>query len=283
MSIDRRDLLHSLLRSAAGGVIVAIRLAGRSEPTNMRRAISPSSIPWLRSPGDGETTAPLFMIIENKGDTPDKLIGARAAKVGKIVIHADPARIVVPHGIVIPPRATVTLVPGGPHVGLHEVTKMNPVGWGFELTLIFEKAGEVTIDASVEAPDAKHAHDAEATERWEKATARRRKRSPRRTKSITAPMRITEHMHEEHEHMHEAHEHAAEEAPECRRHGPQQAQSRRAWPRAVAARASTDRQFRRGGSLSGRRRRAREGLRFFYAGRRADRVRDRLISAFSSC
>ena len=54
------------------------------------------------------------MVIENKGDTPDKLIGVRAEKVGKVVIHADPARIVVPHGIVIPPRATVTLQPAVP-------------------------------------------------------------------------------------------------------------------------------------------------------------------------
>ena len=113
MSIDRRDLLHSLLRSAAGGVIVAITTCASVGAHEYEAGNITVEHPWLRSPGDGETTAPLFMIIENKGDTPDKLIGARAAKVGKVVIHADPARIVVPHGIVIPPRATVTLEPGG--------------------------------------------------------------------------------------------------------------------------------------------------------------------------
>jgi len=190
--------------------------------------------PWLRSPGDGETTAPLFMIIENKGDTPDKLIGARAAKVGKIVIHADPARIVVAARIVIPPRATVTLVPGGPHVGLHEVTKMNPVGWGFELTLIFEKAGEVTIDASVEAPDAKHAHDAEATERWEKAHGAKKEAEPRRTKSITPTMRITSICTKNTSICTKRMSMRAEKRP-MSPHGPQQAQSRRAWQRAVGA------------------------------------------------
>ena len=207
MSIDRRDLLHSLLRSAAGGVIVAITTCASVGAHEYEAGNITVEHPWLRSPGDGETTAPLFMIIENKGDTPDKLIGARAAKVGKIVIHADPAWIVVPHGIVIPPRATVTLEPGGPHVGLRDVTKMNPVGWGFELTLIFEKAGEVTIDASVEAPDAKHAHDAEATERWDKAHG---------AKKEAEPAAHEEHhdAHADHEHMHEEHVHAAEEAPD---------------------------------------------------------------------
>jgi len=214
MSIDRRDLLHSLLRSAAGGVIVAITTCASVGAHEYEAGNITVEHPWLRSPGDGETTAPLFMIIENKGDTPDKLIGARAAKVGKVVIHTDPARIVVPHGIVIPPRATVTLQPGGPHVGLHDVTKMNPVGWGFELTLIFEKAGEVTIDASVEAPDAKHAHDAEATERWDKAHGAKKEAEPAAHEEHHDAHADHEHMHAEHEHMHEAHEHAAEEAPD---------------------------------------------------------------------
>ncbi len=43
------------------------------------------------------------------------------------------------------------------------------VGWGLEMTLVFKKAGEVVIDAAIDAPDAKHAHDVEAMERWEKA------------------------------------------------------------------------------------------------------------------
>ena len=258
MSIDRRDLLHSLLRSTAGGVIVAITTCASVGAHEFEAGKITVEDPWLRSPGDGETTAPLFMIIENKGDTPDKLIGARAAKVGKVVIHADPARIVVPHGIVIPPRATVTLEPGGPHVGLHDVTKMNPVGWGFELTLIFEKAGEVTIDASVEAPDAKHEHDAEATERWEKAHGAKKEAEPA--------------AHEEH------HDHADHEPMRitsiCTKRMSMRPRNRPmspAWTTASSItacsaarrrrRAATDRRFRRDGSLSGAVR-AREGYAF---------------------
>ena len=178
MSIDRRDLLHSFPRSALGGVILAIAACASVGAHEYKAGAITVEHPWLRAPGDGETTAPLYMIIENKGDAPDKLIGAKAAKVGGVVLHADPARIVQPHGIVVPPRAAVTLQPGGPHVDLRDVAKINPVGWGFELTLIFEKAGEVTIDASVEAPDAKHEHDAEATERWEKAHGAQKEAEP---------------------------------------------------------------------------------------------------------
>jgi hypothetical protein len=54
-------------------------------------------------------------------------------------------------------------------VTLADIKKYLEVGWGLEMILVFEKAGEVTIDAVIDAPDAKHAHDAEAMARWEKA------------------------------------------------------------------------------------------------------------------
>jgi periplasmic copper chaperone A len=126
--------------------------------------------PWLRTPADAEKPASLFMKIYNNGDAEDKLVGVKSGKVDKVTVYASPQHIVWPHGVVIPPHGEVTLAPGGPHVDLL-TKKLNPVGWGFEVTLVFEKAGEATIDAAVEAPDAAHAHDAEATERWEKAHA----------------------------------------------------------------------------------------------------------------
>ena len=52
---------------------------------------------------------------------------------------------------------------------LLDIKKHLEVGWGLEMTLVFEKAGEVVIDAAIDAPDAAHAHDAEAMERWQKA------------------------------------------------------------------------------------------------------------------
>ena len=71
--------------------------------------------------------------------------------------------------VTLAPKQKVTLAPGGAYVGLLDIKKHLEVGWGLEMTLVFEKAGEVVIDAAIDAPDAKHAHDAEAMERWEKA------------------------------------------------------------------------------------------------------------------
>jgi periplasmic copper chaperone A len=126
--------------------------------------------PWLRTPKDGETSTRLYMHIENKGDVPDRLLGVKSEKVGGVKFIADPKYITVPNGVVLPAHSDMMIAPDKvPFITLEGITKMNPVGWGFELDLVFEKAGTVTIDAAVEAPDAAHAHDAEAMERWEKA------------------------------------------------------------------------------------------------------------------
>lgn len=221
MLIDRFEPLRSRLRAAASGAILALAVCGPVAAHEYEIGKITVEHPWLRAPNEGETTAHLFMTIENKGDTPDKLVGAKAEKIGKAIMHADPAHIVMPPGIVVPPHAKVTLEPGGAHVGLHDVKKMNPVGWGFELTLVFEKAGEVTIDASVEAPDAKQAHDAEATERWEKAHGAKQEAKPaghdehrddagQPPAPGAVPDDARHDMHEDHEHMHGGGEHMDE-------------------------------------------------------------------------
>lgn len=168
MSINRR---HVLL---LGGVFLAGALSigfqmGAASAHEYELGKLKIEHPWLRAPKDGETKAQLYMFIHNNGDAPDKLIGVKSDKVGKIEIHADPQHNETPTAIVVPPMKITTLAPDGPYVGLLDIKKINPVGWGFELVLVFEKAGEVTIDAAIDAPDAKHAHDAEAMERWEKA------------------------------------------------------------------------------------------------------------------
>jgi copper(I)-binding protein len=122
--------------------------------------------PWLRAPKDGDNTAQFFAVLENKGDTPDKLIAIKSEKFGKAVIIADGKN---ESPLIIAPKQKLTLTPGAGYASLTDIKKYLEIGWGLEMVLVFEKAGEVTIDAAIDAPDAKHAHDAEAMARWEKA------------------------------------------------------------------------------------------------------------------
>ena len=164
----RRDLLTaggSLLGGAALGLLTPRGAAQAHEYEVGKLNVEH---PWLRAPKDGETTAYFYGFFHNNGDKPDKLLAVKSPKVGKTEFFADASHSTT-EGIVLPPKTTTTLGPDGPHVVLLDIKKHLEVGWGFEMVLVFEKAGEVTIDAAIDAPDAQHAHDAEAMERWEKA------------------------------------------------------------------------------------------------------------------
>lgn len=169
MSLTRRASMLAHAGLVAGGAYLLTVMLTGSHAQEYEVGALKVEHPWLRAPGEGENVATLYMVVHNTGDAQDKLVGVKSDKIGAAVLHADVKRIVVPHGIVIPPHATVLLEPDRPYVSLEGVEKMNPVGGGFAVRLVFEKAGEVAVDASVEAPDARHAHDAEATARWEKA------------------------------------------------------------------------------------------------------------------
>ena len=192
MAITRRDLL---LASGAG--VGAAMLLGEASAHEYEIAKLVVEHPWLRAPKEGETKAYFYAFIHNLGTTPDKLIGVKSEKFGKVEIHPDARGDQPAPGILIPPGQTTTLAPGGAYVLLLDIKKHLEVGWGLEMTLTFEKAGDVVIDAAIEAPDAAHAHDAEAAARWEKAQG----------KQDTAGPAGGDHDH--HDHDHHDHDHPA--------------------------------------------------------------------------
>ncbi|MBY6243114.1 copper chaperone PCu(A)C [Methylosinus sp. Sm6] len=170
MTIDRRRILSRAL--SAGAAFAACFIIWPSTSIRAHEyEVGAIKIehPWLRAPHEGETRAQLYMFVSNKGDRPDRLIGVKSAGFGSAEFHVAPHFAVRENAIYLPPMSKVTLEPGGSHVLLVDISKMNPIGWGFEMTLVFDKAGEVAIDASIDAPDAMHAHDADAMERWRKS------------------------------------------------------------------------------------------------------------------
>jgi copper(I)-binding protein len=138
--------------------------------------------PWIRA---DDREALLFLSVENAGDAPDKLVAVRSPRFERVVIHADPNRIVVPHGVIVPSHATVVMAPGRPHVSLHRAAEPPAVGATIELELVFERSGAMKVEASIEAPDAKMANDAEAMSRWKAAQAP--KPAPAQTSEGAAP------------------------------------------------------------------------------------------------
>lgn len=104
--------------------------------------------------GGGMNSA-VYMMLTNPGDSPDRLLSAAADVAGAVEIHettmdGDVMRMQqVSGGIEIPANGQVELKSGGLHVMLIGLTRdLNP-GETFPVTLQFENAGAVTVEAEV--------------------------------------------------------------------------------------------------------------------------------------
>ena len=106
----------------------------------------------------GSMNSAVYMLLTNSGDSPDRLLSAAADVAGAVEIHETRMEGDVMHmqqltdGIEIPANGQVELKPGGLHVMLIDLTRdLNP-GETFPVTLQFEQAGAVTVEAEVRQP-----------------------------------------------------------------------------------------------------------------------------------
>lgn len=106
--------------------------------------------------GIGKTGA-VFLMMHNNTETDDRLVAARADVAERVELHthkesADGVMqmIQIEGGIAMPSGAMHELARGGDHVMLLGLTRELADGDTFPLTLVFETAGEVTVDAVID-------------------------------------------------------------------------------------------------------------------------------------
>ncbi len=110
---------------------------------------------WVRAPG---ANGGAFMVIQNGGAEADRLLSASSDVAQKVEVHEmkmeNDVMMMreVEGGIEIPARGKVELKPGGYHVMLINLNQELKPGEKVTITLNFEKAGAVTIQAEVKAP-----------------------------------------------------------------------------------------------------------------------------------
>jgi len=96
-----------------------------------------------------------FLTLTNDGDTDDALIGVSSGFAARNEIHThirDNGRMMMRpvERIDIPAGATVRLEPGGLHLMLMGLKAPLRTGKGRPVVLTFEKAGDVTVELSIE-------------------------------------------------------------------------------------------------------------------------------------
>jgi len=112
---------------------------------------------WAR-PVSGTLPGAAYLSIVNKGRASDRLVGARSSCCASVEIHEtrvenDIMRMLpVDSGIAIEPGSTVSFKPGGYHLMLFDPGESLRLGKRFELTLVFEIGGEMTVEVEVRGP-----------------------------------------------------------------------------------------------------------------------------------
>jgi copper(I)-binding protein len=112
--------------------------------------------PWTRATPGGATVGAGYLAMANKGPETDRLIGGSVDPASRIELHTMAmengiARMRQVPSVEIKSGATVELTPGGTHmmfVGLKQPLKQ---GQKLKGTLVFEKAGTVPVEFTVEA------------------------------------------------------------------------------------------------------------------------------------
>jgi periplasmic copper chaperone A len=127
------------------------------------RAQSPITVetPWSRAAGAGGQGAG-FVTIRNSGAA-DRLLSASTPAAGRTELHTmirdgDVMRMREVEAIAVPAGGAVTLAPGGLHIMLIGLTRPLAVGEAVPLTLVFERAGSVTVELAIRPAGARTPH-----------------------------------------------------------------------------------------------------------------------------
>ena len=122
--------------------------------------------PWARATPKGSTVSAGYLTITNKGPDADRLIGGSAVPASRFEVHTTVtengvARMRQVSSLEIKPGETVELKPGGMHVMFMGLKQPLSKGQTVKGTLVFEKAGTVAVEFTVQAvgaPAVGHKH-----------------------------------------------------------------------------------------------------------------------------
>lgn len=136
-------------------------LAALAVTTLSTAAFAQSSIAvndaYARSSGKAATAGAAFMMIENTGDSDDQLVGVKSDVAARVELHTHKIdengvaqMMQVEGGFSIPAGETHMLKRGGDHVMFMGLKQPFEQGAKIPVTLIFEQAGEVSIEIPVD-------------------------------------------------------------------------------------------------------------------------------------
>jgi periplasmic copper chaperone A len=140
-----------LLATAA----IAFCMSANAMANNYKAGSIEISNPWSRATPKGAQTAIGYMTIKNNGTTPDRLVGGSIDAADHFQLHAMTmengiAKMRELSDIEIKPGQMIEFKPGASHVMFVNLKRPLSKGEHISGTLVFERAGKVNVEYSVE-------------------------------------------------------------------------------------------------------------------------------------
>ncbi len=110
--------------------------------------------PWARASIGTARPGVAYVTIRNKGGEPEMLVGVETPVAARPEVHQmeEEGGVMKMHAagpLEIPPGGELRLEPGGLHIMLMQLQQPLEEGGQVPLTLVFEKAGEITVSAPI--------------------------------------------------------------------------------------------------------------------------------------
>jgi hypothetical protein len=148
--------MRPIAQTLASALFVAAVIVAPARAEEVKAGDLVVSQAWTRATPNGAKIGGGYLTIENKGTTPDRLIGGSADIAGKLEVHEMAMKNGVmtmrplDKGLTIDPGKTVKLAPGGYHLMMFDLKSPLKKGEVVPITLKFEKAGDVKVSLAVE-------------------------------------------------------------------------------------------------------------------------------------
>ena len=148
MPISRRST--AIIVALAAGLAAGCAFAQQSAQT----ANITVSKPWARATPGGAKVGAAYLQLSAAPNAPDKLVAAKSPVAGTVELHTHSQvdgvmKMRRVDDVAIAAGKRVTLQPGGLHIMMMELKQPLKEGETIDLTLVFEKAGEVSVKVPV--------------------------------------------------------------------------------------------------------------------------------------
>jgi copper(I)-binding protein len=112
---------------------------------------------WAR-PTIGQVPAAVYVTIDNKRSSPDRLTGASTDRAAMAMVHQNEvvngvAKMRMAGEINIPAGDRIEMAPGGTHIMLQGLRAPLKTGDDFDLVLRFRESGDKTVKVTVTKPE----------------------------------------------------------------------------------------------------------------------------------